>query len=272
MFVPGLTDGPMSLSYLPRLAEALADADARRRTFRLCQPVLSSSYLGFGVSSLRRDCEELDDVIRGVGPAPGRRQRRHPRRAQHGVPGRGRVLRARRARLPPPRDHPPGARERPRGDGDGRRRGRDRSRVRDGGVARRRGARRPPMPRGAGASPAHHRRAVREPERRMGEDDMFSSDLTDAELEAKLRASPSSASRDARRLAGDQHVPPRQKRLRRAEARLFRAAGGNGARASSRGRKGTTRSRGGRGTVRAGRVPVHRRAVRRRRRRVKRAR
>jgi hypothetical protein len=29
VFVPGLTDGPMSLSYLPRLAEALADADAR---------------------------------------------------------------------------------------------------------------------------------------------------------------------------------------------------------------------------------------------------
>ena len=26
VFVPGLTDGPMSLSYLPRLAEALAEA------------------------------------------------------------------------------------------------------------------------------------------------------------------------------------------------------------------------------------------------------
>lgn len=58
VFVGGLTDGPMGLAYLPALAAAL---EAKR--WRLCQPTLSSSYLGFGVSDLDKDVEELDLVV-----------------------------------------------------------------------------------------------------------------------------------------------------------------------------------------------------------------
>jgi len=58
VFIGGLTDGPMSLSYIPALAAALEE-----KRWRLCQPTLSSAYLGFGVSSLDTDAEELDLVV-----------------------------------------------------------------------------------------------------------------------------------------------------------------------------------------------------------------
>ena len=58
VFIGGLTDGPMSLSYLPALAAALEE-----KRWRLCQPTLSSAYLGFGVSDLDKDAEELDLVV-----------------------------------------------------------------------------------------------------------------------------------------------------------------------------------------------------------------
>ncbi len=58
VFIGGLTDGPMSLSYLPALAAALEE-----KRWRLCQPTLSSAYLGFGVSDLDTDAEELDLVV-----------------------------------------------------------------------------------------------------------------------------------------------------------------------------------------------------------------
>ena len=61
MFIPGLTDGPMGLPYIPALSAALA-----QQGWALCQPVLSSSYLGFGVSGgLAQDCEELDALLVG---------------------------------------------------------------------------------------------------------------------------------------------------------------------------------------------------------------
>lgn len=58
VFIGGLTDGPMSLSYLPKLAAALEE-----KNWRLCQPTLSSAYLGFGVSDLDTDVRELDLVV-----------------------------------------------------------------------------------------------------------------------------------------------------------------------------------------------------------------
>ena len=58
VFIGGLTDGPMSLCYLPALAAALEE-----KRWRLCQPTLSSAYLGFGVSDLDKDAEELDLVV-----------------------------------------------------------------------------------------------------------------------------------------------------------------------------------------------------------------
>ncbi|CAN0388040.1 unnamed protein product, partial [Ectocarpus sp. 13 AM-2016] len=57
VFVPGLTDGLLALDYVPELAAALD-----RLGFSFVQPVLSSSYQGYGTSSLRQDVEELDEL------------------------------------------------------------------------------------------------------------------------------------------------------------------------------------------------------------------
>ena len=58
VFIPGLTDGPWGLPYIPQLAAALHE-----RGWAMVQPILSSSYLGFGVSSLAQDVEELDALL-----------------------------------------------------------------------------------------------------------------------------------------------------------------------------------------------------------------
>ena len=227
VFVPGLTDGPMSLSYLPRLAEALADADARRRTFRLCQPVLSSSYLGFGVSSLRRDCEELDDVIRGVGPHPGGGDKDvilvgHSTGCQDAVAYCARGAHASRLRAiilqAPVSDREAMAMDA----------GED---AIEAASPRRWASPSPPRASrllgGVFAAPITAERYA-SLSGRMGDDDMFSSDLTDAELEAKLKGVAELGVPVMLAVsAGDQHVPARVKNDYGAlEARLFRAAGG----------------------------------------------
>ncbi|CAN0289691.1 unnamed protein product, partial [Discosporangium mesarthrocarpum] len=70
VFVPGLTDGLLSVDYVPALAEVL-----ERLGFSFVTPVLSSSYQGYGTSSLRQDVEELDELlshITGRGTTEGR--------------------------------------------------------------------------------------------------------------------------------------------------------------------------------------------------------
>ena len=67
VFVPGLTDGPMSLSASQR-SQMLANANP---SWRLVQPVLSSSYLGFGVSDLATDVLELDALLDSIPPDDG---------------------------------------------------------------------------------------------------------------------------------------------------------------------------------------------------------
>ena len=62
VLIPGLTDGPLSLLYTHQLAETLNCYGQDEHTkigevcqpFRLLMPTLSSSYLGFGVSSSSR--------------------------------------------------------------------------------------------------------------------------------------------------------------------------------------------------------------------------
>ena len=111
MFVPGLTDGPMSLKYLPALADALANANP---SWRLVQPVLSSSYLGFGVSDLATDVLELDALLDSIPPddAPSRSSDIPPGAQTCGLPPRRRTRRPRRRR------GAPGARQRSPGDGE----------------------------------------------------------------------------------------------------------------------------------------------------------
>ena len=58
VFVPGLTDGLLGVSYVSALATA-----ANRAGFAFVQPTLSSSYRGYGTSSLDKDVEELDSLI-----------------------------------------------------------------------------------------------------------------------------------------------------------------------------------------------------------------
>lgn len=58
VFIGGLTDGLLSLRYLPYLAEAL-----RPRGWRSFQPVLQSSYRGWGFNSLDEDVAGLDKFL-----------------------------------------------------------------------------------------------------------------------------------------------------------------------------------------------------------------
>jgi len=54
VYIGGLTDGLLACSYVEALGAALDE-----RGWSLVQPVLSSSYAGFGCSSLQRDADEL---------------------------------------------------------------------------------------------------------------------------------------------------------------------------------------------------------------------
>jgi len=56
--IGGLTDGLLSLRYLPMLAEAL-----EQDRWRVVQPMLSSSYRGWGTGSLDEDAAELDKLL-----------------------------------------------------------------------------------------------------------------------------------------------------------------------------------------------------------------
>ncbi|CAN0165528.1 unnamed protein product, partial [Pylaiella littoralis] len=65
VFVPGLTDGLLALDYLPALGAAL-----ERLGYSLVQPVLSSSYKGYGTSSLHQDVQELDELLGYLSSTP----------------------------------------------------------------------------------------------------------------------------------------------------------------------------------------------------------
>ena len=58
IFLPGLTDGLLALDYVQLLDDVLESLD-----IALIQPLLSSSYHAYGVSSLAVDVGELDELI-----------------------------------------------------------------------------------------------------------------------------------------------------------------------------------------------------------------
>ncbi|XP_042425636.1 UPF0613 protein PB24D3.06c-like [Zingiber officinale] len=58
IFIGGLTDGLLATEYLEPLSIALEN-----EKWSLVQPLLSSSYLGYGTSSLDQDAVELDQLI-----------------------------------------------------------------------------------------------------------------------------------------------------------------------------------------------------------------
>ena len=57
IYVGGLTDGLLACSYVERLG-----AELDSRGWSLVQPVLSSAYTGYGTSSLERDAEQLSEL------------------------------------------------------------------------------------------------------------------------------------------------------------------------------------------------------------------
>ncbi|TPX30483.1 hypothetical protein SmJEL517_g05964 [Synchytrium microbalum] len=61
IFIPGLTDGLNALPYLPLLTQQLASIG-----YSLIQPILPSSYLQYGISSLSNDCKYIDKLIKHV--------------------------------------------------------------------------------------------------------------------------------------------------------------------------------------------------------------
>ncbi|CAA6669007.1 unnamed protein product [Spirodela intermedia] len=58
IFIGGLTDGLLATEYLESLSVAL-----EKERWSLVQPLLSSSYTGYGISSLKQDSMELDLLI-----------------------------------------------------------------------------------------------------------------------------------------------------------------------------------------------------------------
>eukprot|EP00048_Salpingoeca_helianthica_P017743 m.238826 g.238826 ORF g.238826 m.238826 type:complete len:285 (-) comp22061_c0_seq1:18-872(-) len=60
VFLGGLTDGLLALPYLPDLLSAFSKHNP---PFALCQPLFSSSYNGYGCSSLTKDVEELAALL-----------------------------------------------------------------------------------------------------------------------------------------------------------------------------------------------------------------
>lgn len=58
IFLGGLTDGLLALPYLSKLSKVLEE-----HQYSLVQPLLSSSYLGYGRVNLDEDVKELDKVI-----------------------------------------------------------------------------------------------------------------------------------------------------------------------------------------------------------------
>jgi hypothetical protein len=59
ILVGGLSDGLLPVPYTQDLADACHGA-----SWSLVQPVISSSYTGFGNGSLQRDCDELQELMR----------------------------------------------------------------------------------------------------------------------------------------------------------------------------------------------------------------
>lgn len=58
IFIGGLTDGLLATEYLEPLSVALENEQ-----WSLVQPLLTSSYIGYGTSSLEQDASELDQLI-----------------------------------------------------------------------------------------------------------------------------------------------------------------------------------------------------------------
>lgn len=62
VFVGGLTDGFLTVPYVPQLASGVRENLGSK--WVVVQALISSSYLGFGTGSLRRDAEEIGQLVK----------------------------------------------------------------------------------------------------------------------------------------------------------------------------------------------------------------
>lgn len=66
IFIPGLTDGLLALPYLPEL-----DRRCREAAVALVQPILRSSYLGYGTATLAHDAADIAQLVAFLTSSPG---------------------------------------------------------------------------------------------------------------------------------------------------------------------------------------------------------
>lgn len=64
LFIGGLSDGLLTVPYLPRLAESIGSIDSEHGKWVLVQALISSSYLGWGTGSLEADAKELSLLVK----------------------------------------------------------------------------------------------------------------------------------------------------------------------------------------------------------------
>lgn len=62
VFVGGLGDGFLTVPYVPQLAKAVQEAFHGK--WVVVQALISSSYIGFGTSSLEKDCKEIGKLVK----------------------------------------------------------------------------------------------------------------------------------------------------------------------------------------------------------------
>lgn len=64
LFIGGLSDGLLTVPYLPRLAKSIGSINSEHGEWGLIQTLISSSYDGWGTGSLERDAKELSLLVK----------------------------------------------------------------------------------------------------------------------------------------------------------------------------------------------------------------
>lgn len=64
LFIGGLSDGLLTVPYLPRLANSIESISSQHGQWVLVQALISSSYLGWGTGSLEADAKELSLLVK----------------------------------------------------------------------------------------------------------------------------------------------------------------------------------------------------------------
>lgn len=76
LFIAGLTNGLMNVPYLPPLGERISSIETKVGKWVLIQALITSSYIGWGVSSLKNDVNDISKIIKYLrSPIGGNRKK-----------------------------------------------------------------------------------------------------------------------------------------------------------------------------------------------------